>query len=59
MKIQLPTWVPEAWEIEQIEILRRVNERERREIAEIPLGPYVPASGRVPSISEETDRQPA
>lgn len=58
MKIQVPVWVPEAWEIEQIEILRRVNERERREIAEIPLGPCIPARGWVPSISEETERSP-
>ncbi len=57
MKILVPTWGPEAWEIEQIEIIRRVDERERREIAEIPVGPCVPVRGRVPSIREENERR--
>ena len=56
MKGQVPSWVPEAWEIEQIEIIRRVDERERREIAEIPVGPFVPVRGWVPSIREQTER---
>ena len=56
MKNHVPTWVPEAWEIGQIEIIRRVDERERREIAEIPEGPCVPVRGWVPSIREEAER---
>ncbi|HZY04265.1 MAG TPA: hypothetical protein VFF02_12270 [Anaeromyxobacteraceae bacterium] len=58
MKIQVPAWALEAWEIEEIEIIRRVHERERREIAEIPVGPCVPARGWVPSIREENERTP-
>jgi len=48
-----PAWIPEAWEIEQIESIRRVNEREDREIAQIPVGPFEPAHGCVRSICEE------
>ncbi|HEU4382109.1 MAG TPA: hypothetical protein VFR85_01300 [Anaeromyxobacteraceae bacterium] len=55
MRVNVPNWVPEAWEIEQIEILRRVDERERREIAEIPVGPFVPERGWVPSIREQRE----
>lgn len=56
MMVKVPTWAPEAWEVEQIEIIRRVNERESREIAEIPVGPFEPVRGWVPSILEETER---
>ena len=58
MKVKIPAWVLEAWEIEQLEIIRRANERESRELAEIPLGPFQPVRGRVPSIGEETEDHP-
>ncbi len=58
MKTHVPGWVPEAWEIEQMEIIRRVNEREGREIAEIPVGPFVPVRGWVPCIRETEPEAP-
>ena len=58
MKLKVPALALEAWEIEQLEIIRRANERESRELAEIPLGPFQPVRGRVPSSWEETEGLP-
>ena len=56
MEIKVPAWTPEAWEIEQLEIIRGVIERESREIAEIPVGPFEPVRGWVPTIREQAER---
>ncbi len=45
----VPSWVPDAW---LIDLIKGVREYERREILDIPIAPYEPTPGRVPTIGE-------
>jgi hypothetical protein len=52
-RTNLPNWTADAWEIEQYERIRRINEMEERERVEIPVNDYVRHfPERVPSIHE-------
>jgi hypothetical protein len=56
----LPSWVPAAWEAEQCERIRRINEMEERERVEIPVRDYVrQIPERVPSIREASQARAA
>jgi hypothetical protein len=49
----IPEYVPEAWEIEDMDRARKVREYVERELAEIPIREYVQDNRKVPNVGEE------